>query len=531
MKGFANQPSIDALLKALDLPKVPANKLRKALDYNEQQAPPTTSQPERDAREMSRRLQDKSREQQEMRRQQEIPAIDPAYKDTHAEFFAFATAANDAGVAQSTIDLSGLERLLRHYGVTASREKLQQVFAYYQSYGCGYIDLEDFYQLKRQLDLNRSEGGAGWADRFLNGERMRFDPTTPSAEKARAEKARMRTVFDSYDHNSDGYIDSSELEGVLRHYGITASREQMQQVLARYDTTDGRLDFDEFEQLVSDVNANQDEGGAGWADAFLRSSAAFFQSIAQEAGERGGWLSNVFPASSPAAAAAATRLNGSLTDDGALGPISGVMQAPLLDLTSAAKQTDVNDIDMHAYMAVAKAEGLQASGELGGLTVDEAAAVALYTAESAFYRKLNECLRQRDRSALKPFFPYLRLLLQTRDKLPKHTQAVWRGVKGVDLTKDFPKGKKIFWWQFTSTSKNVSTLLNPMFLGTSGTRTQFMIEAFSGIDVQRFSMLDSEAEVLLFPGTQLEVIDVATIAPGLYQVHLKEIAVPMQLFK
>ena len=60
---------------------------------------------------------------------------------------------------------------------------------------------------------------------------------------------------------------------------------------------------------------------------------------AQEAGERGGWLSNVFPASSPAAAAAATRLNGSLTDDGALGPISGVMQAPLLDLTSAAKQT------------------------------------------------------------------------------------------------------------------------------------------------------------------------------------------------
>ena len=43
--------------------------------------------------------------------------------------------------------------------------------------------------------------------------------------------------------------------------------------------------------------------------------------------------------------------------------------------------------------------------------------------------------------------------------------------------------------------------------------------------------IDSEAEVLLFPGTQLEVIDVATIAPGLYQVHLKEIAVPMQLFK
>ena len=66
-------------------------------------------------------------------------------------------------------------------------------------------------------------------------------------------------------------------------------------------------------------------------------------------------------------------------------------------------------------------------------------------------------------------------------------QAVWRGVKNKDLTGQFPKGKKIWWWAFNSTSKNVSTLLNPMFCGTSGTRTQFMIEAVSGIDIAAFS--------------------------------------------
>ena len=123
------------------------------------------------------------------------------------------------------------------------------------------------------------------------------------------------------------------------------------------------------------------------------------------------------------------------------------------------------------------------------------------------------------------------LLLEARNKLPKHTQSVWRGVKGVDLTSGFPKGKKIFWWAFNSTSKNVSTLLDPMFCGTSGTRTQFMIEAVSGIDIAHYSMVDSEAEVLLFPGTKLEVVDVADMGHGLFQVHLREVKVPVQLIK
>ena len=149
------------------------------------------------------------------------------------------------------------------------------------------------------------------------------------------------------------------------------------------------------------------------------------------------------------------RLTDIPVDDGALGPITGVMESPLVDLMTAAEQTGVANMDSHSFMAVEKAEALQADGQLRGLSVDEAAAIALYTAESEFYRTLNVLLRNRSREALKPFFPYLRLLLQARSKLPKHTQSVWRGVKGVDLTGSFPKGKKIFWWAFNSTSKNV----------------------------------------------------------------------------
>jgi hypothetical protein len=189
--------------------------------------------------------------------------------------------------------------------------------------------------------------------------------------------------------------------------------------------------------------------------------------------------------STPPIVPTSSRLAAIPRDDGALSAITGVMDAPLLDLFTAAGRTGVPDVDAHAFMALEKAEELQANGQLGGLTIDEAAAIALYTAECNFYSTLNGLLSQRDRLALAPFLPFLRLMLQARRKLPTHTQAVWRGVKGVDLTSDFPKGKKLFWWTFTSTSKNVSTLLNPAFCGTSGTRTQFMIEASSGVDIVR----------------------------------------------
>ena len=107
--------------------------------------------------------------------------------------------------------------------------------------------------------------------------------------------------------------------------------------------------------------------------------------------------------------------------------------------------------------------------------------------------------------------------------------AVWRGVKNKDLRKDFPEGKtNVWWWAFSSTTKKVSTLQNPMFLGEEGTRTQFMIEQLNGIDIVAFSMYP-EAEILLFPGTKLEVVDHTELGHGLVQIHLREVAVDAAL--
>ena len=56
----------------------------------------------------------------------------------------------------------------------------------------------------------------------------------------------------------------------------------------------------------------------------------------------------------------------------------------------------------------------------------------------------------------------------------------------------------------------------------------------NGVDIDRYSAFQgaaSEAEVLLYPGTKLKVIDTMDMGAGLFQVHLKEVAVPIQLIK
>jgi len=232
-----------------------------------------------------------------------------------------------------------------------------------------------------------------------------------------------------------------------------------------------------------------------------------------------------------AKAAAVGRFSDVMADnlDG-LGPIVGIMSAPALPLQQAAIQTKVPDMDACSFLA---AENGIKLAEKGGLTADEAGSLNLYTMESKLYQTLNARLRDRDRSKLKVFFPLLRHMLKARAKLPKFKGTVWRGVK-ADLSGSYPKGKELYWWAFSSTTKELSTLNNPMFLGTKGVRTVFNIQVSSGVDIRKYSVYqgeNSEAEVLLFPGTKLKVIDSMDMGHGLHQVHLKEVTLPTPLMK
>ncbi|EDQ86064.1 uncharacterized protein MONBRDRAFT_11392 [Monosiga brevicollis MX1] len=78
------------------------------------------------------------------------------------------------------------------------------------------------------------------------------------------------------------------------------------------------------------------------------------------------------------------------------------------------------------------------------LSVDEIAVINLYTQASAFYRRLNEVLRNGNRALLVPYYFYLRLFFEAVGKLHKHRGAnlepLWRGV-GLDLRKLYGKVK------------------------------------------------------------------------------------------
>ena len=69
------------------------------------------------------------------------------------------------------------------------------------------------------------------------------------------------------------------------------------------------------------------------------------------------------------------------------------------------------------------------------------------------------------------------------------------------------------------------------FLGSGG-KTLLTINVKSGRDISRYSAFpDKEKEVLLFPGTYLQVVGLLDPSPDLHMVQLEELPVSVELIK
>ena len=112
----------------------------------------------------------------------------------------------------------------------------------------------------------------------------------------------------------------------------------------------------------------------------------------------------------------------------------------------------------------------------------------------SLYALLNICLSNQDRSQLKVWFPYIKLLMTALAAEPRFEGAVWRGVAAAIGT-DYPKGKKFRWWRFSSCTEEGDVLKDPLFLGEHGRRTLFHIDCkASGVRIQHLSSYQTEAE-------------------------------------
>ena len=132
-------------------------------------------------------------------------------------------------------------------------------------------------------------------------------------------------------------------------------------------------------------------------------------------------------------------------------------------------------------------------------------AINLYT-QNALYQRLNEALRAKSRkTALGPYYSYLRLLFHALSKLPpatsRHTR-LYRGVEG-DLKSYYAEDKKITWWGFSSCTLRLRAVED--FLPEKGPRTLFTIFTTEGAHVSPYSGYRHEAEVLLLPGSRFTV--------------------------
>jgi hypothetical protein len=207
-----------------------------------------------------------------------------------------------------------------------------------------------------------------------------------------------------------------------------------------------------------------------------------------------------------------------------LTPILGYEKQPLVSLEEAVEPIVlfVPEVKRMAYAAKKKCQKTPANG----LTIDESASIILYSLdwepqEECLYHVLNKTLRMKNRKQLIPWFRYLKLILTALSHLPSNHHVVFRGVK-CDIRKDYPKGETIYWWGFSSCTATMDVLQNEQFLGSSGKRTMFMIECFSGKDVRQHSDFQNEDEILLLPGREFQVIACLEQGKDLYLIHLRE---------
>ena len=213
-------------------------------------------------------------------------------------------------------------------------------------------------------------------------------------------------------------------------------------------------------------------------------------------------------------------------------PIQGYEHMPIVSLEEAVFPlvSLVPQIRRMVYIVKERCDDPQ-----DGLTIDESASIMLYTMEwvpkqKSFYFILNANLRAENRSKLRPWFRYLKLLLFALSKLPSARHCVYRGIKS-DLHHLYHKGKVFPWWGFSSCTLLLEVLQSDDFLGKRGNRTMFIIDCDSGKDIRNHSFFSTENEILLPAARQFKVKSCLDSGNGLYIIELKETDPPYPLIE
>ncbi|CAM4849397.1 unnamed protein product, partial [Rotaria magnacalcarata] len=178
-------------------------------------------------------------------------------------------------------------------------------------------------------------------------------------------------------------------------------------------------------------------------------------------------------------------------------PIYGYQHLPLQSLEEATKPIVPFVPNLVEKVALAKRKCNKNSTTL---TLDESAAIYLYTMPISFFYCLNKSLRAENREELKPWLPFLKLFMSALEKLPSSRTVVWR-VISKNITSDINRGEIQTWWSVNSCSIDPNLL--KLYYGKESTIIR--IQPLHGKDISLLSAFQSECEIVLPPGTRLRV--------------------------
>jgi surface protein len=236
-------------------------------------------------------------------------------------------------------------------------------------------------------------------------------------------------------------------------------------------------------------------------------------------------------------------------------PLAGLAATPLVELREAiaaaeAHTTCSSGLSTELEVALVFATRKVTNGRSQGLTIDQVAAINLYTQESSFYLGLNGAFggwgEGGGHAAVPHYLPYMKILFGAFEALPKAPNTVFRGIRGKSLAtllQGKGVGEELVWQAPTSTTGTSDVLRDPTFFGFGaehGARVVFVIEMQSGVRIKSFSALGSiieyylqpfgsteqdEDEYLLPPGTTFVIDAIDAFSNDVTQVKMHEVAV------
>jgi hypothetical protein len=196
-------------------------------------------------------------------------------------------------------------------------------------------------------------------------------------------------------------------------------------------------------------------------------------------------------------------------------PIYGYQHLPVLTLEEATKEIIPLVPGVADYVSTAKKKCNRRSTLL---TRDESAAIYFYSMQTPFFSSLNSTLRAKNRPALKPWLPFLNLLITALKKLPSTRDTVWRGIND-DVSSMFVDSDVQTWWAVNSCSMALNVV--EFYLGEKG--TVLAIDAIHAKDISAFSAMEDEKEFVLMPGTSVCVkCPSLNFIDRFFLIHLKE---------